>query len=141
MPRVKGGSRASDAVMAGLPCNFPIGGRNKKQQRGGSSSSCAAPANNLLDNFVSLTPATVPMNAASPSMSGLHGQDIPASTLGVLNAELSSFGILPNTFNNTPIPFTPPLLVGAGGAAHCKFCAIVQKAMTSKRMTKPKKPT
>lgn len=139
MPRVsKGGSQASDAVMAGLPC-YQGGGKRHNKQRGGSD--CPAPANNLLDNFVSLTPASIPMNPSTPTQSGLHGQDIPASTLGVLNAELSAFGVLPNTFNNTPIPFTPALLVGAG-ATHCKYCAMVKSAMQAqaKRTRNSKKP-
>lgn len=125
IPKKSGGSKASDAVLSGLSCNSMSGG-----------ASCGVDANpNLLNSYIGMTPSTVPLGMASIAPGGLDYSSVPASTQTVMNAELTSFGVLPNIFAATPRPFTPPLLVG-GAKWHCKFCKMMAEQEKQKRTRK-----
>jgi hypothetical protein len=147
MPFIKGGSQASSAVMAGLSCDTPKtmeGGR--RRMKGGAAACSAEPSPDLLNQYVGMTPSTVPVGAPSMAPGALDYSSVPASTLGVLNAELSSFGVLPNVFSTTPNPFTPPLLIGGAKKWHCKYCKMVSEQLQlnnkgpQKRRTKQTTP-
>lgn len=139
----QGGSQASDSVLSSVHQMWPIfhmeGGsrrsRTNKAQHGGAEESCNSPAPADLVNTVgSLTSATVPVAIPGTVPGATNYASIPYSTMSLMNADLTNFGELSNTFNFTG-QFTPPLL--SGGCASCAICKRNQNTKAcSKRKTR-----
>lgn len=117
----RGGSAASENVLKDMPCNMLGGG-----------TLCDSVPNDA-SQYLSLSSSTVPLtNPQYPPGSINLAAGTPASTLSLMNAHLSPFDVMPNTYTLTKQPFSPSLLVGGGH--RCPLCDSLRKRR--KHMTK-----